>query len=80
MRRQLDRLIELAARDHITVEVLPFGAGAYPALNGSFVIFGFPGAADADVLYQEGPEGDEVIHTGRPREIFPLRTSSHFVS
>ena len=60
MRRQLDRLIELAARDHITIEVLPFGAGAYPALNGSFVIFGFPGAADADVLYQEGPEGDEV--------------------
>lgn len=60
MRRQLDRLSELAARDHITVEVLPFGAGAYPALNGSFVILGFPGAADADVLYQEGPEGDEM--------------------
>jgi hypothetical protein len=60
MRRQLDRLIDLAARDRITVEVLPFGAGAYPALNGSFVIYGFPGAADADVLYQEGPEGDEI--------------------
>ena len=60
MRRQLDRLIDLAGRDHITIEILPFGAGAYPALNGSFVIHGFPDAADADVLFQEGPEGDEI--------------------
>ena len=52
--------LTLQARDHITIEVLPFGAGAYPALNGSFVIHGFPDAADADVLFQEGPEGDEI--------------------
>ena len=60
MGRQLDRLIDLAGRDRITVEVLPFSAGAYPALNGSFVIQGFADAADADVLFQEGPEGDEI--------------------
>jgi hypothetical protein len=60
MRGQLDRLIDLAGRDRITVEVLPFSAGAYPALNGPFVIHGFPDAADADVLFQEGPEGDEI--------------------
>jgi transcriptional regulator with XRE-family HTH domain len=59
MRRQLDRLIDLAGRDRITVEVLPFGAGAYPALNGSFVIYGFQGDDD-DILYQEGPEGEEI--------------------
>jgi transcriptional regulator with XRE-family HTH domain len=60
MRRQLDRLTELAARPRITVEVLPFSAGAYPALNGSFVIQEFPDSADADVLYQEGPQGEEL--------------------
>lgn len=60
MRGQLDRLIDLAGRRRITVEVLPFGAGAYPALNGSFVIHRFPDAADSDVLFQEGPEGDEI--------------------
>jgi transcriptional regulator with XRE-family HTH domain len=60
MRRQLDRLTELAARPRITVEVLPFSAGAYPALNGSFVIQEFPDSADADVLYQEGPQGEEI--------------------
>ena len=60
MREQLDRLIDLAVRDRITIEVLAFGAGLYPALNGSFVIYGFPGVADSDVLYQEGPEGDEI--------------------
>ena len=57
---QLRRLTELAARPRITVEVLPFGAGAYPALNGSFVIQEFPGPSDADVLYQEGPQGEEI--------------------
>jgi transcriptional regulator with XRE-family HTH domain len=75
MRGQLDRLIDLAGRDRITVEVLPFGAGAYPALNGSFVIHGFPDAADADVLFQEGPEGDELSSenpelVSRYRDIF----------
>jgi transcriptional regulator with XRE-family HTH domain len=60
MRRQLDRLTELAARPRITIEVLPFSAGAYPALNGSFVIQEFPDSADADVLYQEGPQGEEL--------------------
>jgi hypothetical protein len=60
MRGQLDRLIDLAGRNRITIEVLPFSAGAHPALLGSFVILGFPDAADADVLFQEGPEGDEI--------------------
>jgi transcriptional regulator with XRE-family HTH domain len=60
MFKQLRQLIELAARPRITVEVLPFSAGAYPGLNGSFVIQEFPDPADADVLYQEGPQGEEI--------------------
>lgn len=60
MLKQLRQLTELAARPRITVEVLPFSAGAYPGLNGSFVIQEFPDPADADVLYQEGPQGEEI--------------------
>ena len=45
MRRQLDRLTELAARPGITIEVVPFSAGAYPAQNGAFVIQEFPDSA-----------------------------------
>ncbi len=75
MRRQLDRLIDLAGRDHDHRRGAAVQRGAYPALNGSFVIHGFPDAADADVLYQEGPEGEEISSDNpelisRYREIF----------
>lgn len=60
MLKQLRQVIELAAKPRITVEVVPFSAGAYPGLNGSFVIHEFPDPADADVLYHEGPQGEEI--------------------
>jgi transcriptional regulator with XRE-family HTH domain len=73
MRSQLNRLTEVATRARVTVEVLPFSTGAYPALNGSFVIQEFPDPADSDVLYQEGPEGDE-ISSDNPELISRYRT------
>jgi transcriptional regulator with XRE-family HTH domain len=39
MRIQLDRLIEVAGHEHITLRVLPFSAGAQPSLGGRFNIF-----------------------------------------
>jgi transcriptional regulator with XRE-family HTH domain len=62
MRRQLRRLTELAARPRITVEVIPFSAGAHEGMQGSFVIQEFPDPNDEDVLYQESPEGELVSH------------------
>jgi transcriptional regulator with XRE-family HTH domain len=62
MRRQLLRLTELAGRPRITIEVLPFSAGAHEGMQGSFVIQEFPDPNDDDVLYQEGPEGDLISH------------------
>ena len=60
MRRQLSRLAELASRPRMTIEVLPFSAGAHEGMQGSFVIQEFPDPNDDDVLYQEGPEGDLI--------------------
>jgi transcriptional regulator with XRE-family HTH domain len=62
MRRQLHRLAELAARPRITVEVVPFSAGAHFGLQGSFVIQEFPDPNDDDLLYQEGPQGEMISH------------------
>jgi transcriptional regulator with XRE-family HTH domain len=62
MRRQLRRLTELAARPRITVEVIPFSAGAHEGMQGSFVIQEFPDPNDEDVLYQESAEGELVSH------------------
>ena len=38
MRKQLDRIAELAELSHVTVQVLPFSAGAHPAMDGTFRI------------------------------------------
>jgi transcriptional regulator with XRE-family HTH domain len=57
MRAQLEHIVQSAERPHINVQVLPFKAGAHPAMDGSFVILGFPEAPDPDVAYLEGQTG-----------------------
>lgn len=54
MHRQLGRLIELAERPNIIIQVLPFGVGAHPGtMLGPFVVFGFEHPADPGVVYVE---------------------------
>jgi transcriptional regulator with XRE-family HTH domain len=51
MRHQLDHLLELSSLPSVTIQVLPFGAGAHPAMGFPFAILGFPERADPDVVY-----------------------------
>jgi hypothetical protein len=60
MRRQIRRLIEAADRPNVTIEVVPFAAGAHPGLKGPFVVIELPDPEDDDVLYLEGTQGDVV--------------------
>jgi transcriptional regulator with XRE-family HTH domain len=53
MRRQLRRVIEVSEMPNVTVEVVPFTAGLLQGLQGQFLIYEFPDAADDDVLYLE---------------------------
>ena len=57
MRAQLQHIVQMADRQHISVQVLPFRAGAHPAMDGSFIILGFPEAPDPDVVYLESQTG-----------------------
>jgi transcriptional regulator with XRE-family HTH domain len=68
MRRQLQRLVEAADRPNVTVEVVPFSAGAHPGLKGPFVIVEFPDPEDDDVLFLESARGD-VISRDLPEEV-----------
>jgi transcriptional regulator with XRE-family HTH domain len=61
MRGQIHHLIEVSARQNLTVQVVPFSAGVHPGMQGSFVILQFPDPADDDVLYLEGARGDLII-------------------
>lgn len=56
MCEQLEHLVEVVRRPNITVQVLPYAAGAHSGVIGSFVVLRF--AEDPDVAYIEGVAGD----------------------
>ncbi|MFD8894915.1 helix-turn-helix domain-containing protein [Streptomyces sp. NPDC059566] len=53
MREQLDHLNRLGEQPHITVQVLPYSAGAHPGVCGQFSILDFPDTATAATVYLE---------------------------
>ncbi|ANH92017.1 MULTISPECIES: helix-turn-helix transcriptional regulator [unclassified Streptomyces] len=58
MREQLEHLVEQSRLPHVTVQVIPFGMGAHPGLNGQYAILEFPDTADSSVVYIEGVTSD----------------------
>ncbi len=53
MRVQMARLLQVGSLPNVTVQVVPFDAGGYSAMDGPFVILSFPGQLDSDVVYIE---------------------------
>jgi transcriptional regulator with XRE-family HTH domain len=51
MAAQLQHLVEVQQLPNVTVRVLPFTAGAHPALHGAFTVLEFPTAEDPRVVY-----------------------------
>ncbi len=63
MRAQLRHLIDITDRQrNVSLQVLPFAAGAHTATSGPFVIIEFPGAPDLAVVYLEGQTGGIYLH------------------
>ncbi|WP_024806385.1 helix-turn-helix transcriptional regulator [Nocardia sp. BMG51109] len=61
MRGQLLRLMEEAEKRNVILQVLPFDAGAHPAMVGSFVLLDFHDPADPELVYVEGIAGDDIV-------------------
>ncbi|MEU3454268.1 DUF5753 domain-containing protein [Micromonospora sp. NPDC006766] len=63
MKAQLDHLVRLATErpEQIEVRVLPFTAGAHPALGGSFQILSFPSPRLPDLVWQEVLTSIDII-------------------
>lgn len=79
MRRQLDHLRDAAARDNVTIQVVPFSAGAYPAMTEPFVILDLP-ALGEDLLYFEGPRESLVVRENQEEISFYRDTFTHLRS
>jgi transcriptional regulator with XRE-family HTH domain len=66
MRGQLDRLVEVSKRPNVTMQLIPYSAGAHPAMGSVFNILEFAGAVPS-VVYVEGLVG--WIYLERPQDI-----------
>jgi transcriptional regulator with XRE-family HTH domain len=65
MRGQLDRMLELAQRPGITLQVLPFDCGAHAGHAGPFSILEFPNRSDSEVAYVESGAGSLYLEKDR---------------
>jgi transcriptional regulator with XRE-family HTH domain len=63
MRDQLTHLLELAERPNVTIQVLPFAAGAHPAMAGSFTLLQFHGVVP-DIAFVEHQAGSLYLDNG----------------
>jgi transcriptional regulator with XRE-family HTH domain len=67
MYAQLNYLVDRAILPHVTIQVLPFSAGAHAGMEGPFLILGFPEQADPDVVYVDNTTSG--IYLEEPAEI-----------
>jgi transcriptional regulator with XRE-family HTH domain len=72
MQEQLKRLIEIARRPQVTLQLLPFSGGAHAGLDGPFFVLQFPEPTDKDMIYFE--------HTGWEHYLDDPRAVSLYLS
>jgi Domain of unknown function (DUF5753) len=59
----LTRITEVADRPNVTFQVIPFAAGAHPALDSNFVILEISAPIVNDVVYVEGAVGNIYLES-----------------
>lgn len=74
MRAQCEQLLDFAGREHITLQVLPFGAGAHPAMTGApgFNLLDFDGRDEMPtVVYIDAGRG--ALYPDAPADLVQYR-------
>lgn len=66
MRTQLDELVRIAEVHNVTLQIIPYSAGAHPAMESTFSILDFANPVPS-VVYVEGLVG--FIYIERPQDI-----------
>jgi transcriptional regulator with XRE-family HTH domain len=67
MREQLSKILDVAAIPNVTMQVIPFEAGAHPGLDNTFTLLQFDGTVQSPVVFVENLAGDFYLE--RPSEI-----------
>jgi transcriptional regulator with XRE-family HTH domain len=71
MHEQLVKLAEAATAPNITLQVLPFSAGAHASMDSAFWIVGFDPPTDAEIVYLEHPTCS--LYLEKPEEVARYR-------
>ena len=72
MREQLHRVCETAVLPNVTIQVLPFDAGAHASMGTSFELLEFPEVGDTDIVYIEDLSTSQYLETPTDIERYTL--------
>jgi len=67
MRAQLSKILQVATTPNITMQIVPFEAGAHPGLDNTFALMEFDSSAQTPVVFVENLAGD--LYLERESEI-----------
>jgi len=63
MQKQLRHLLDVTSNPHITVQVIPFSAGAHAGMPGAFVVMDFADPMDSDLIHIDSMAGDLFLES-----------------
>ncbi|MFC4912369.1 helix-turn-helix domain-containing protein [Actinomadura gamaensis] len=75
MPRQLRHILDMLERPNVSVEVIPFSAGAHFGMMGEFTILEFDDARLSDVLFQENVGGSDLTVQDRDTRVTDYRAA-----
>jgi hypothetical protein len=67
MRAQIEHLIEMSELSHVTLQIVPFGAGGHAAAGGPFTILRFAEPGLSDVVYLE--QLTSALYLDKPTDV-----------
>jgi transcriptional regulator with XRE-family HTH domain len=71
MHEQIVKLVEVSAAPKITIQVLPFSAGAHASMDSAFSIVAFDPPSDGEIVYFEHPTCS--LYLEKPEEVARYR-------
>ncbi len=70
MRHQLKQLCAAGQMHNVTIQMLPFGAGAHAAMEGTFAILDFPESDGSSLVYAENATGGLFLDKERELQLY----------
>jgi len=75
---QADRILHAAELPNVTVRVIPYDAGAHPAMDSTFNFLEFDDPSVPDIVYVEGLVGN--LYVERESDLVRYREALHFLA